>query len=179
MALGASVLVAHAGGMVKDGESRDALAKVSLDSLSELCAFCGQLGLAIAVENTLPTAPRIGDTVPELVRMVECLEGDHVGCCLDTSHANLSGDVTTAVGMVADRLLTLHVSDNDGRTDQHALPFEGTIDWGGFMNALNRTRYAGVFMMELRGGPDPEWTLKEAVARFERLLALGYSASSP
>jgi len=170
--LGAAVLVAHAGGPVKDGESREGVIKASLGSLSELCAFCGELGLPVAVENTLPTAPRVGDTVPELVRLVECLDGDHVGYCLDTSHENLSGDVTTAVDMVAGRLLTLHVSDNDGQTDQHALPFEGTIDWPGFMRALGQAQYAGVFMMEVRGSPQPERTLKEAVTRFERLLTL-------
>ena len=166
------MLVAHAGGPVKDGESRDDLIKASVDSLSELCTFCGRLGLPVAVENTLPTAPRIGDTVPELVRLVECLDGGHVGYCLDTSHANLSGDVTGAVSLVADRLLTLHVSDNDGRTDQHALPFEGTIDWSGFMAALGQAQYSGVFMMEVRGGPSPEETTRNTVSRFGRLLAL-------
>ena len=179
MALGTAVLVAHAGGPVKDGESREDLIKASLESLSELCAFCGRLGLPVAVENTLPTTPRVGDTVPELVRLLKCLNGDHVGYCLDTSHANLSGDVTAAVGMVADRLLTLHVSDNDGRTDQHSLPFEGTIDWPGFMSALRQARYTGVFMMEVRGGPQPERTLEEAVVRFKRLLALLDVRSSP
>lgn len=170
--LGASMLVTHAGGAVKDGESRVDVCQASVASLVELCAFCAQIGLPVAVENTLPTAPRVGDTIPELVQLVDRIDRAHAGYCLDTSHANLSGDVAAAVDLVADRLLTLHVSDNDGRTDQHALPFEGALDWDAFMLALRRARYEGVFMMEVRGGPDPESTLTEAVTRFERLLAL-------
>ncbi|MBT3382029.1 MAG: sugar phosphate isomerase/epimerase [Lentisphaerae bacterium] len=170
--LGANVLVAHAGGPIRDGDNREKLIEASVEGLSDLCAFCGQLGLPVAIENTLPTTPRVGDTVPELVQLVQQFKGDHVGYCLDTSHANLSGNVTDAVSLVADRLLTLHVSDNDGHTDQHALPFDGTIDWPAFMQGLKRARYTGVFMMEVRGGPHPEQTIRNAASRMKKLLAL-------
>ena len=169
VALGAGTLVAHAGGPIPEGQARADVAAASVASLTELSAACDRLGLRLAVENTLPTTPRVGDTVAELVRIVDRLPGDHVGYCLDTSHANLDGDVGDAVATVGSRLFTLHVSDNDRVSDQHALPFEGTVDWRGFMGALRAVGYAGVFMLEVRGGTDPRRTLRAAVERFERL----------
>ena len=47
-----------------------------------------------------------------------------------------------------DRVYALHLHDNNGKTDQHLLPFEGSVNWGLFMQQLNKTAFSGSLMLE-------------------------------
>ena len=170
--LGGRILVTHCGGLLADETERPLQFVAGQDSIAQLAAFCRELGLPVAVENSLPTKPRLGDTVAEVVRLVEGIGADGIGYCLDTSHANIGGDPVAALDLVGPGLLTLHISDNDGKSDQHALPFEGTVDWPAFMAALEATGYDGVFMMEVRATREPKQMLREARLCFERLMQM-------
>ena len=102
--------------------------------------------------------------VAEQIRMCDSLNLPNVGCCLDTSHANLAGgDPVEALRRIGSRLIALHVSDNDGERDLHALPGEGSVDWPAFLRELQRTGYTGVFTMEVRGST-PKTTPAEIAA---------------
>ncbi len=170
--VGGKILVTHAGGLLQDEAERSVQFAAGQQSITELAAFCGDIGLPVAVENSLPTKLRLGDTVAEVVRLVEGIGADNLGYCLDTSHANIGEDPVAALGLVGHKLMTLHISDNDGQSDQHALPFEGTVDWPAFMTALRATGYQDVFMLEVRATQEPKWMLREAKARFERLMQM-------
>ena len=43
----------------------------------------------------------------------------------------------------------LHLNDNNTLTDQHKIPFTGTIDWDDVFSALSEIGYDGVYNMEL------------------------------
>jgi len=170
--IGGRVLVSHCGGLLQDEAERPLQFAAGQASLTEVAAFCRDLGLQVAVENSLPTKLRVGDRVAEVVEFVEGIGADNMGYCLDTSHANIGEDAVAAVGVVGHRLMALHISDNDRQSDQHALPFEGTVDWKGFMAALKAVGYDGVFMLEVRGAREPRLMLREANARFELLMEM-------
>jgi len=170
--VGGRILVTHCGGPLEDETTRARQFAAGQESVAEVASFCSDLGLRVAVENALPTRLRVGDTVAEVVRFVEGIGLDNLGYCLDTSHANIGEDPVAAIDLVGDRLLTLHISDNDGKSDQHALPFEGTVDWAGFMRALGASGYDGVFMLEVRATREPREMLREAKARFEALARM-------
>lgn len=75
--------------------------------------------------------------------------------CVDTGHTNKAyrfGDQPTAEEMIR-RLGTsvkcLHLNDNDTFTDQHLLPYAGTVNWEGVMTALCDIGYDGTYNMEL------------------------------
>jgi sugar phosphate isomerase/epimerase len=86
---------------------------------------------------------------------------DGVGICLDIGHAHLDGDVIDAVETVSEHLIATHVHDNGGRTDDHLLPFDGTIDWAGALLAVQKVGYDGPFMFEIV----PKGSTKETLAR--------------
>jgi len=170
--VGGRILVTHAGGVLNDEADRPRQFAAGQESLAELAGFCRDIGLLVAVENSLPTDVRLGDTVAEVVRFVEELGAENIGYCLDTSHANLSEDAVSALGLVRHKLMALHISDNDGQSDQHALPFDGKVDWPAFMVALKATGYQDVFMLEVRATQQPWLILQEAKARFDQLMTM-------
>jgi len=148
-AVGGRILVTHTGGLIGEGIAREQVYEASRESLAKLAPFCAHLGVSIGLENTLPRECGIVD---EQVRMCDSLNLPNVGCCLDTSHANLAGgDPVQALRRIGSRLIALHVSDNDGERDMHALPGEGNVDWTAFLHQLEAIGYGGVFTMEVRG----------------------------
>ena len=147
------------------GDSRAAARR----SIEELQRVAQPLGVQIAVEVIPNELSRAGS----IVHFVED-DLDGVGICLDFGHAHLDGDVLEAVETVSEHLIATHVHDNRGRTDDHLLPFEGTIDWAGSLLAVQKIGYDGPFMFEIV----PQGSTKDTLARarkarekMERMLA--------
>jgi len=140
-------------------------------SIEELQQIATPLGVQVAVEVIPNELSRAGS----LVHFVEDdLDGVDVGICLDFGHAHMDGDLVDAVEIVSGHLIATHVHDNRGRTDDHLVPFEGTIDWPGVMTAIQKVGYDGTLLLELAAHGSPKATLaraQKARARLERLLA--------
>ena len=147
--------------------SREA-ARRSVDELQRLAA---PLGVRIAVEVLPNELSRAGS----LVHLVEeDLEAADVGICLDFGHAHLDGDLLDDIETVSGHLIATHVHDNDGKTDDHLVPFEGTIDWPAAMTAVQKVGFDQTMLLELAAHGSTKDTLARAVKarqRLERLLA--------
>ena len=71
--------------------------------------------------------------------------------CLDIGHAEMMGDMASAVDMIkalGKRLQALHIHDNDKRHDCHQLPLTMDIDFIPIVKALKKISYSGYFTME-------------------------------
>ena len=99
----------------------------------------------------------------------EQLDGLDVGVCLDYGHANLMGDLSDAIETVSGHLWTTHVHDNDGRNDDHRVPFAGRIDWDAAIMETQKIGYDGALMFEVADTGDPLEVLKRATKARERL----------
>lgn len=75
----------------------------------------------------------------------------NIGICLDIGHANISEDPVKAIEIASDKLFCIHISDNDGRSDQHLMPFEGKVDWSKVFKTLSKVGYDGICTFEVTG----------------------------
>ena len=169
----AAVLVAHLG--LPRTQPRDTAVgandtrAAARRSIEELQRIAQPLGVQIAVEVIPNELSRAGS----IVHFVE-YDLDGVGICLDFGHAHLDGDVIDAVETVAEHLIATHVHDNRGRSDDHLLPFDGTIDWAGTLLAVQKIGYDGPFMFEIVAQGSTKDTLARARTtreQMEQLLA--------
>ena len=146
------------------------LRDAALDSLERVVALAEPAGLQVAVE----LMPNDLSRSAALVEIVEDdLELPNVGICLDFGHAALEGDVVDAVETVAGLLVTTHVHDNRGRSDDHLVPFDGTIDWPSVLTSLQKVGYEGTLMFELAGTRNAAGVLERTRAvreRFDQIL---------
>jgi sugar phosphate isomerase/epimerase len=169
--LGAAWVVVHVG--VPESQqpaatdNRADAARRSVEALAELAA---PLGVGLAVE----VIPNRLSSADALVRFIEDdLDGAGVGLCLDTGHAHLGGGLVDAIETASGHVVTTHVHDNGGRTDDHLLPFEGRIEWEAAMMALQKIGYEGPLVFELAASAAPRPVLERAGrarTRLERLL---------
>jgi sugar phosphate isomerase/epimerase len=164
------VLVAHLGlprsSRPGPGEnSRDAARR----SIEELHRLADGLNVRIAIE----LIPNELSGAGSLVHFVEeVLDAPGAGICLDFGHAHMEGDVVEAIETVSGHLVTTHVHDNRGRTDDHLVPFDGTIDWPAAMTAVQKVGYDGILLLEIAAHGAPAETLRRAVRARERLEKL-------
>jgi sugar phosphate isomerase/epimerase len=76
---------------------------------------------------------------------------DRLGICYDSGHGNIGIEQgLDNLGPMADRLIATHLHDNDGKTDQHCVPFTGTVDWPRLAEIISRANYAPCLNLELR-----------------------------
>ncbi|MBR7181846.1 MAG: sugar phosphate isomerase/epimerase [Clostridia bacterium] len=68
--------------------------------------------------------------------------------CWDTGHANNEGAQYENIMALGEHLYALHVNDNFGRTDDHTLPYCGTLNMDDLMCALLDVGYKGYFNFE-------------------------------
>lgn len=168
--LGASFVVVHVG--VPDSQqpgpddNRPEAARRSLEALE---AVATPLGVRLALE----VIPNRLSSAEQLVRLIEDeLELPDLGVCFDFGHAQLAGDLLDSIETLSGHVVTTHVHDNRGRTDDHLLPFEGRINWDAGLMALQKIGYEGVLMFELAAAAEPRVALERAQGVRERLERL-------
>ena len=85
----------------------------------------------------------------QLLAVIEAAGTDHLGICLDTGHAHMRGlDVAEEVRAYGSHLIATHIADNHGSSDEHLLPFFGTICWEEVMKAFRSIDYKGWYTYE-------------------------------
>ncbi len=134
--------------------------KQSVRSLKEIYAFCQEHNLRLAIEDML--AHLLGGRTWELNWLLEELQLEGLGMCLDTGHSFLSGSLAERVTAFASRLMMLHAHDNKGQYDDHLPPGEGTIDWAALLGALIASSFHGEIILEIGEGDNPLSSLQRA-----------------
>lgn len=147
--LGIPTAVIHP--IVRHGSRRDfdAWMAENVDFLSPLRELAGRLGVELCIENmtgrpyaTHPGEAVYGSTAAHLEPLARRLDAK---ICWDFGHAHLTGlcqsvELERLSGLVT----ALHIHDNDGVTDAHAIPGETAagVDW---QDAAEGLRLCGYF----------------------------------
>ena len=145
---GIDKFVVHSSGIVK----RDLLSKEEIhdkmecakESLADLAEIAHAAGGNVCVENLPPIClPTSVEEVRELVSA-----DDRLRVCVDTNHM-LEGTPVDFIKGLADRLVTLHISDFDFENERHWMPGRGVINWQEVYATLKEVNYSGIWLYEI------------------------------
>jgi sugar phosphate isomerase/epimerase len=147
-------------------------------SLDELEPVAARHGVRIAIEN-MP-----GDDFSDIRRLFARYGPDFLGLCYDSGHGNIGGTGLDHLEQHRDRLISVHLHDNDGVFDLHNLPFTGTVDWPKLAQNLRASSYRGCVSLEsnMRGlAVDADVFLADALTAATRLalLVAGSTSNTP
>lgn len=147
--LGATFVVVHASGEPVEDADRTARIEQCRKSLREMAEIARQKSVRLVVELLPRTC--LGRTVAELEEILDGLDREIFGVCLDTNH-NMDRweEMPDCARALGDHLWALHISDYDGVDEKHQMPGEGVLDWGAFVAALRDIGYNGPFNYEGR-----------------------------
>jgi sugar phosphate isomerase/epimerase len=167
-------LIQHLGVAGEEFDERKIDAAFS--ALEELSLFARQRGVEVLLENT-PNALSSAERLLYFLRVTHL----DLNVCLDVGHANMNEGVETAYKLLAPRIRSTHVHDNNGKEDLHLLPFldeGGTIDWGRAMGALSSAPDQYPLLLELRFAPDLTQPIQNAREVFHQLESWNQSHES-
>lgn len=167
------VLVVHCGVPAPHGQPADNHLPSLLRSLEELSPVAAAAGVTLALE----VIPNALSTPASLVELLESdIEATGLGICMDVGHARLMGEVVDAIEGCSGHLVTTHLHDNRGRSDDHLVPGQGVVDWDAAMLAFQKVGYDGAWMFELAVAAERRPVLERASKareRFRSLLRIG------
>lgn len=105
---------------------------------------------SIGVENfTLCHGPKaLGDRIEDFTYVFSQVEEENVGLTLDFGHANITRDLFIYIEQFGDRLVSTHVSDNNGKDDGHLCVGEGNIEWNKVLKETILKGFKGPYIME-------------------------------
>jgi sugar phosphate isomerase/epimerase len=138
--LHSDVVILHIPEPPKGHNSPDSeFARQCFRSMDTLTQFARSRNVRIALENMS------WDDYVLLDAMFSRYSPDVLGLCFDCGHANMGTVGIRELELRKERLLAVHLHDNDGKNDQHKIPFTGTIDWGYLMKIIAASPYrAGI-----------------------------------
>lgn len=128
--------------------------QLAADSLNRIADECEDLGVTLLLENMLPHL--MFGHVSDMLFLLGAIDSLHVGTCLDTGHAYLSGDIAKVAHKLSCHLRMIHANDNNGKWDDHLPPGEGQIGWENLLQRLHAEGFDGKFVLELNGNGTPD-----------------------
>lgn len=164
-----TVLVIHGGVPHNQATQGDNHLASLIASLEELAPAARRYSVRLALE----VIPNALSTPSALVEIIESdIDASPLGICMDVGHARMMGDVVDAIETCSGHLLTTHLHDNRGRTDDHLVPGKGVIDWDAATLAFQKVGYDGAWVFELAVAKDARPVLQQAAKARERLESL-------
>ncbi len=145
--LSSDVIIMHIPGK-RGVEADDNVLQTQLrKSLDFLQPLATKQNVRIAIEN-VPN-----DDFQEIRKLFSEYPSSYIGLCYDSGHGNIGGKGLEHLDSLKDRLISVHLHDNDGYKDQHNLLLTGTVNWPELARIIAESAYDKCVSMEcnLRG----------------------------
>ena len=121
--------------------------QLNLDSVRALLKIGREEGVEIAIENVPEPYPFVLKSVQDFSRFYDELNDD-IGLVFDVAHANLNHQIQDFIRQFSEKIVHIHVSDNDGAHDLHLGIGYGTINWESVAKAVKEAKFSNVIMLE-------------------------------
>ncbi|PVX24961.1 MAG: hypothetical protein CW716_09015 [Candidatus Bathyarchaeum sp.] len=121
--------------------------QLNLESVRALLRVARKEGVEVAIENTPEPFPSLMKSVDDFRRFYEDLDDD-IGMVLDVAHANLNNQIQDFIEQFSEKIVHMHVSDNDGANDLHLGIGHGNINWENFVKLAKAADYGNLIVIE-------------------------------
>lgn len=128
-----------------DRANKAARAERSAETLAQLHDDLDSQGVTLGIEALNRFETDLANTAAEACAIARATGSRHIGVLLDTFHMNMEDrDIRAAIAASADRLVHVHVSDND-----RGVPGAGHVPWDAVRSGLADARYDGWIVAEM------------------------------
>ena len=115
-----------------------------------------RFGFKLLLENVYETSPEVH------LALFDAIQSDHFGFCLDVGHHHVFGKspLKEWVETLGDKIMELHLHDNNGEEDTHLAVGKGNADFAGLFQFINEKGLSPTITLE----PHKEETLWQSLA---------------
>lgn len=117
---------------------------LGLKRIQKILNYCEEKKVQLAIENVRD--------IRYLDYVFDHVASPYLKICFDTGHTNCFGYQVNDFNWDKYKkdIVAVHIHDNDGKDDQHLLPFYGTINWEGIMKKLRQISFSAPLTSEAR-----------------------------
>jgi len=147
--LGVPQIVVHSGWKKEIG--KEEFFELNLEFYKRLYPSMEKTGVNVLIENTTTTnmpGYYYFTTGREMVEFLEYANHPLLHAVWDTGHGITEGNQYDQLVALGKELYGIHVHDNSGRGDEHALPYTGILNMDDVINGLIDANYQGYFTFE-------------------------------
>ena len=148
--LGIENVVVHTG--YNPANDKDAYFEKNRDYFRQFFPIMEKTGVNILVENTLRHHVAQGGYYllkgTDYVEFLEYVNHPLLNAVWDTGHGSAEGCQYENITAIGKYLKGLHIHDNNGSSDQHAMPYMGVLNLDAVINGLIDIDYKGYFTYE-------------------------------
>ena len=119
----------------------------NLETAEILARIADKQGVRVAIENVPEPFPFLMKSVDDF-REFYAKVHENIGLVLDVGHSNISGQTESFLKAFSDRIVHMHWSDNDGKSDQHLGIGHGTVEWGRIASLMKEKPYDKTIVIE-------------------------------
>lgn len=121
--------------------------------------YCEEFNIHIAVENLFKRDSLTGEiqgkheSPEKMNNFIKRLNSKWFVVCIDVGHSAITGTAPEYYieNMDNKTLRALHIQDNNGKYDDHLIPYMGTLKWNDIAKALSKIKYGGELTFEIFG----------------------------
>jgi fructoselysine 3-epimerase len=111
-----------------------------------LLDYTDKTNLLLLIEPAHKAESTLILTVADGLRMISEIKSERLGICLDTGHANINGeDLAQVVRTCQGVPFHIHIDDNQGDSDAHVIPGEGSINYKPFVQHSRESTTKALF----------------------------------
>lgn len=135
---------------------KEEYSEIGVERIKRILNVCEKLDVPIAVENI--------DYRSLFVKIFENIDNKYLKFCYDSGHNNFFDSEFDYLSKYGDKLMCVHLSDNDGTDDLHTLNKYGNILWKNIAKGLAKSNEVNLdyeLIMRVKGKCDAEGTLEE------------------
>jgi sugar phosphate isomerase/epimerase len=125
-----------------NGKTPLPVSNIGIERLKRVVDKAENLNINIALENM--------ESPQYLEYVFNKVKSNRLGFCFDSGHHNLYSPDLDLLSLYGDKLMALHLHDNNGKEDMHSLPFSGNIRWDKLSKKLKEVDYKGSVALETR-----------------------------
>ncbi|HUW72126.1 MAG TPA: sugar phosphate isomerase/epimerase [Candidatus Humimicrobiaceae bacterium] len=147
--IGAQRITVHGGekDKLKRKDSAAKNFKVLIKNLKEIVNFGRKYKIKIGLENSF-ASNKLCRTPKDLLRVASSVKG--LGITLDVGHANIVNfNLLEYFKKIKNLIINIHLHDNNGKFDEHALIGKGNINFKRFLRECKKSNYFGPFILEI------------------------------
>ena len=147
--LGIPNTVVHPG--ERKGITKEEWFELNKSFYQQLFPTMERCGVNVLTENS--TAANMGSSYfansgKDMLDFLQYVDHPQLHACWDTGHANCEGAQYNEIITLGKELYAIHYNDNHGKSDEHLLPYLGTLNHDEVIRALKEIGFAGYFTLE-------------------------------
>jgi len=121
--------------------------KFLIKNLKEIVKFGRKYKIKIGLENSF-LSDRLCRAPKDLLRVANSVKG--LGITFDIGHANIINlNLVEYFKKIKNLVINIHLHDNNGEFDEHALIGRGNINFKKFLRECKKSNYYGPFILEI------------------------------